>query len=96
MTGLEILLALAGIAVMGLVVAGMILITPLGEQAVHTDGARGERLEPEPRGGRPRRAASAPRNAADAAVSAPTSHRAAGTMVRRHSTGVDMVIEGWR
>ena len=48
MTGLEILLALAGIAVMGLVVAGMILITPLGEQSVHTDGAaaNGSNLSP--------------------------------------------------
>jgi hypothetical protein len=64
MTGLEILLAVAGLGVMGLVVAGMILITPLGEQAVHTQGtdANGSNLSPvavratstprEPTGGR--------------------------------------------
>lgn len=48
MTGIEIVLALAGIAVMGLVVGGMILITPLGEKAVHTVGAaaHGSNLSP--------------------------------------------------
>ena len=48
MTGIEILLAIAGIVVMGLVVGGMILITPLGEKAVHTDGAaaHGSNLSP--------------------------------------------------
>jgi hypothetical protein len=37
MTGLELLLALAGLVVTALVVAGMILITPRGE--VQLDGA---------------------------------------------------------
>ncbi len=39
MTGLEVLLAVAGIAVTVLVVAGMILITPRGEVDVHAEGA---------------------------------------------------------
>ena len=48
MTGIEILLALAGVAVLGLVVGGMILITPLGEEPVHTEGnaANGSNLSP--------------------------------------------------
>ena len=48
MSGIEILLALAGITVMALVVGGMILMTPLGEQPVHTEGtaAEGSNLSP--------------------------------------------------
>ena len=48
MTGIEILLALAGVAVMSMVVGGMILITPLGEKAVHAEdtAARGSNLSP--------------------------------------------------
>ena len=48
MTALELLLAGAGLSVMGLVVAGMILITPLGEEPVHTEGsdAEGSNLSP--------------------------------------------------
>jgi hypothetical protein len=48
MTGIEILLAVAGVAVMVLVVGGMILITPLGETAVHAEGtaANGSNLSP--------------------------------------------------
>ena len=37
MTGLELLLALAGLVVTVLVVVGMILITPRGEVALHGD-----------------------------------------------------------
>ena len=37
MTGLELLLAVAGFVVTALVVAGMILITPRGEVALHGD-----------------------------------------------------------
>lgn len=48
MTGIEILLAVAGFTAMTLVVAGMILITPLGETAVHAEdtAARGSNLSP--------------------------------------------------
>jgi hypothetical protein len=48
MTGLEILVAVAGVLVMCLVVAGMILITPLGEEPVHTNAAdaNGSNLSP--------------------------------------------------
>ena len=48
MTGIEVLLALAGVAVMSMVVGGMILITPLGEKAVHAEGtaAHGSNLSP--------------------------------------------------
>ena len=48
MTGIEILLALAGVAVMSMVVGGMILITPLGEKAVHAEdtAAHGSNLSP--------------------------------------------------
>jgi hypothetical protein len=41
MTALELLLAVAGLVVTALVVAGMILITPRGE--VQLDGAVGDR-----------------------------------------------------
>ena len=41
MTGLELLLAIAGLGVMGLVVAGMILITPHGHEDVHEEGTDG-------------------------------------------------------
>jgi hypothetical protein len=48
MTGLQVLLAVAGVAVMILVVGGMILMTPLGEKAVHEEGtaAHGSNLSP--------------------------------------------------
>ena len=50
MTGLEMLLALAGTAVTVLVIAGMILITPRGEVGVHAAGSdpRGSNLSPAP------------------------------------------------
>jgi len=49
-TGLEVLLALAGCGVTVLVVAGMILITPRGEVEVHTEGddPAGSNLSPAP------------------------------------------------
>jgi hypothetical protein len=48
MNGLQVLLAIAGVAVMVLVVGGMILMTPLGEKAVHEEGtaAQGSNLSP--------------------------------------------------
>ena len=50
MTGLEVLLALAGTAVTMLVIAGMILITPRGEVGVHAAGSdpQGSNLSPAP------------------------------------------------
>ena len=50
MTGLEVLLALAGTAVAVLVIMGMILITPRGEVEVQAAGAdpRGSNLSPAP------------------------------------------------
>jgi hypothetical protein len=39
MSVLEVLLAVAGFGVTALVVAGMILITPRGQVAVHADGS---------------------------------------------------------
>ena len=50
MTGLEVLLALAGTAVAVLVIMGMILITPRGEVEVHAAGRdpRGSNLSPAP------------------------------------------------
>jgi hypothetical protein len=39
MTGLELLLAVAGLLVTVLVVAGMILITPLGAVSIHAEAA---------------------------------------------------------
>jgi len=39
MTGLEVLLAVAGVTATALVIAGMILITPRGAMDVHVDGA---------------------------------------------------------
>lgn len=48
MTGLDLLLALAGLGVTALVVAGMILITPRGEVDVHAEGTdpQGSNLSP--------------------------------------------------
>ncbi len=60
MTALELLLAGAGLSVMGLVVAGMILITPLGEEPVHTEGSETEDSNLSPVARHPR----APRGAA--------------------------------
>ncbi len=50
MTGLDLLLALAGLAVTLLVVAGMILITPQGATEVHAEGTdpEGSNLSPTP------------------------------------------------
>ena len=42
MTGLEVLLAFAGISVTALVVAGMILITPRGEVDLHSSETESE------------------------------------------------------
>jgi len=63
MTALELLLAGAGLSVMGLVVAGMILITPLGQEPVHTEGsdAEGSNLSPVARHPRSPRTAAAKR-----------------------------------
>ena len=62
MTGLEVLLAGAGLTVMCLVVAGMILMTPMGEEPVHTEGTDpgGSNLSPVTHA-RPPRAAAAER-----------------------------------
>jgi hypothetical protein len=38
MTGLDVLLAIAGLAVMAMVIAGMVLITPGGAVDVHAAG----------------------------------------------------------
>jgi hypothetical protein len=48
MTGLEVLLALAGAGVTLFVVAGMILLTPRGEVQVHAEGTdpQGSNLSP--------------------------------------------------
>lgn len=48
MTGLELLLALAGLAVTVLVIAGMILVTPRGAVDVHAEGTdpQGSNLSP--------------------------------------------------
>jgi len=48
MSGLEVLLAVAGAVAMVLVVAGMILLTPRGEVSVHREGtdAEGSNLSP--------------------------------------------------
>jgi len=48
MTGLEVLLALAGSGVTLLVVAGMILLTPRGQVEVHAEGTdpQGSNLSP--------------------------------------------------
>jgi hypothetical protein len=48
MTGLDLLLALAGLGVTLLVVAGMVLITPSGAVRVHAEGsdAEGSNLSP--------------------------------------------------
>ena len=48
MTGVDVLLAVAGLAVTLLVVAGMILITPPGAEKVHVEGsdADGSNLSP--------------------------------------------------
>jgi hypothetical protein len=53
MTGLDVLLALAGFFVTVLVIAGMILITPRGQVPVHTEGtdAQGSNLSPKPASG---------------------------------------------
>ena len=42
MTALEMLLAIAGAGATGLVIAGMILLTPRGEVTVHTEGTDAE------------------------------------------------------
>jgi hypothetical protein len=38
MSGLDVLLAVAGLAVMAMVIAGMVLITPRGAVDVHAEG----------------------------------------------------------
>ncbi len=55
MSGVEILLAVAGTVVTLLTVAGMILITPRGEVAVHAEDAdpHGSPLSPRPAPDRP-------------------------------------------
>jgi K+ transporter len=46
MTFLEILLAVAGFTVTAMVVAGMILLTPSGAEAVHADDAHRAGADP--------------------------------------------------
>jgi len=62
MTGIEVLLAVAGIIVTVMVVAGMILLTPLGEEQVHTEGSdpHGSNLSPLPAPDRPEPAPATP------------------------------------
>ena len=50
MSGLEVLLAIAGFSVTVLVIAGMILLTPVGAVEVHAEGtdAQGSNLSPTP------------------------------------------------
>ena len=50
MTGLDLILALAGLGVTVLVVAGMILITPSGAVMVPTDGADADGSDLSPTG----------------------------------------------
>ncbi len=48
MSTLDVLLAIAGLGVSVLVVAGMILITPRGEVEVHAEGTDGQGSELSP------------------------------------------------
>jgi hypothetical protein len=61
MTGVELLLAIAGLIAFVLVIVAMILITPRGQVEVHTEGSdpMGSNLSPSPVADPPRSTASA-------------------------------------